>query len=571
MSIDSPQQSTQLHHWLYTRIKNSEIICWLSLFGLFAINGAYWITKPLDCDVAWYLYGANRMLEGARLYVDIIDVNPPIIFYISALPTWIANLLGWSQAITFKLCIASIALLSLVLSERLTREGIPLVPDLIRKIFLLALAFVFFIYSEDNFGQREHLMFVLVIPYILASIGCAEGRSTRGTFAVLLGALAGLGMALKPHFLLLWVGMEVYLKLACPNRPNWRRLENIGIAMVMMTYGMLVLLLSHEYFGIAAMAARVYGAYNLRFIDLLNNPVIGLWVIGLVTFVAARFNSQNKVAKEVLLIVSTAFLLIAMIQQKGWAYHFYPARATVILLLTITVPQLLEVLYRFTGENLRVPRIIRAAAISVVLIIMALGLYKPILKPILTPTYRIAYWSLEAAYNVAKGRTLLHEAASTLLRNSFEEGLRPPLKELISVVEEYANRKPILVLSSTVLPAFPLVNYSNAFWSSRFNCLWLLPGSYQNSSVSQAGSLYHKYNQMDDVERFLFQGVISDMANKPPALLIVDSSQYKYGFGQTKFDFVDYFSQDVHFTSMLSEYDFLTKVGSYVIYKHRDS
>jgi hypothetical protein len=557
MSIDSPQQSTQLHHWLYTRIKSSEIICWLSLFGLFAINSAYWIIIPLDWDVAWYLYGANRMLEGARLYVDIIDVNPPLIFYLSALPTLIANLLGWSQAITFKLCVLSIALLSLVLSERLTRESVPLVPDLIRKIFLLALAFVFFIYSEDNFGQREHLMFVLVMPYILASIGCAEGRSTRGTFAVLLGALAGMGMALKPYFLLLWIGMEVYLKLAYPKRPNWRRLENISIALVMMTYGALVLLLSREYFGIAAMAARVYGAYNLRFIDLLNEPAIGLWILGLVTFVAARFNSQNKVAKEVLLIVSTAFLLIAMIQQKGWSYHFYPVGATVILLLTITVPQLLEV--------------IRATAISVVLIIMALMMALGLYKPILIPTYRITYWSLEAAYNVAKGRTLLHDAASTFLRNSFEEGLRPSLKELIPVVEEHANRKPILVLSSSVFPAFPLVNYSNALWSSRFNCLWLLPGSYQNSSLSQAGSLYHNYNQMDDVERFLFQGVISDMANKPPALLIVDSSPYKQGFGQTKFDFIDYFSQDARFTSMLSEYDFLRKVSSYVIYKRRDS
>jgi hypothetical protein len=262
MSIDSPQQSTQLHHWLDTRVKKSEIICWLSLLGLFAINSAYWITQPLENDVAWYLYGASRMLEGARLYVDVIDVNPPLIFYVSALPIWIANLLGWSHVITAKLCFVSIALLSLVLSERLMRGGAPIVPDLIRKIFLLALAFVFFIYIEDNFGQREHLMFMLVMPYILASIECAEGRSTRGISPVLLGALAGLGMAIKPHFLLLWVGTEVYLKLAYPNRPNWRRLENIGIAMVMTTYGMLVLLLSREYFGIAAMAARVYSAYN---------------------------------------------------------------------------------------------------------------------------------------------------------------------------------------------------------------------------------------------------------------------------------------------------------------------
>jgi hypothetical protein len=582
MSIDSSQQSIQLHRWLSALIKNSETISWLFLFGLFAIQSAYWIVAPLDCDVAFYLYGANRMLEGARLYVDVIDVNPPLIFYLNALPTLIANLLGWSHAITFKLSFVTLALLSFVLSARLTRESASLAPDWMRKIFLLALAFVFFLIIEDEFGEREHLMFVLVMPYILGSIGCAEGRPLRGTFAVFIGALAGLGMAIKPHFLLLWVAIEVYLQLANPKKSNWRRPENRSIAMVLMTYGVVVLLLSYEYFGIAAMGARVYGAYrHLRFIDLLTQPAIRLWIFGLVTFVAARFNPQNRATKEVLFTASTSFLLIAMIQQKGWRYHFYPAQATVILLLTITVPQLLdafeagreaikgEVLSRLTGENLRIPRILRVAA-SVVLIILALGLYKPILTPI-----RIAYWSVDAAYNVAKGRTLLREAVSTLFQNSFEEELRPSVKQLIPLVEEYANRKPILVLSTSMQPAFPLVNYTNAIWSSRFSCLWLLPGSYQNLSLSQAGSLYHTPNQMDDIERFLFQAVISDMAKEPPALLIVESSPSKLGFGQTKFDYIDYFSQDARFTSLLSQYDLLTKktssYGSYDIYKRRDT
>lgn len=580
MSTDSPQHHFQGHHWLSPLRKNSETICWLLLFGLFAVQSAYWIVAPLDCDVAFYLYGANRMLEGARLYVDVIDVNPPLIFYLSALPASIANLLGWSQAITFKLSFITLALLSFVLSERLTRESVSLSPGWMRKIFLLALAFVFFLIIEDEFGEREHLMFVLVMPYVLASIGCAESRSIRGTFAVFIGALAGLGMALKPHFLLLWVAIEVYLKLAYPTKSNWRRPENGSIAVVLMTYGVVVLLLSHEYFGIAAMGARVYGAYShLRFIDLLTQPTITLWILGLVTFVAARFNPQNRAAKEVLFNVSTAFLLIAMIQQKGWRYHFYPAQATVILLLTITIPQLLEAfeasreamkreaLYRFTPENLRLPRIIRAAA-TVVLIIMALGLYKPILTSI-----TIGYWSLDAAYNVAKGNTSLSEAVSTLLQNSFEKELRPSVKQLIPVVEEYADRKPILVLSTSMQPAFPLVNHTNAIWSSRFSCLWLLPGSYQNPSLSQAGSLYHDPDQMDDIEQFLFQAVISDMAKEPPALLIVESSPWKLGFGHTKFDYIEYFSQDARFTSLFSQYDLLTtktsSYGSYDIYKRR--
>lgn len=569
MNSPSPQQSNQLYPLLPN--KAVERACWFFLIGLLAINSAYSAMKPLNHDVAWYLYGANRMLDGARLYVDIIDPNPPLIFYLSILPVGMAHLFGWYQTITFKLCFVSIAFVSLALNGKLTKQIVPIAPDLARKLFLLALAFIFFIFSEYDFGQREHLMFVLVMPYILASIGYAQGRSIRVNYALYVGALAGLGMALKPHFMLLWVSIELYLKLACPGRRSWRRPENLGIVMVFMIYSLSVLFLSREYFSIAAMAVRTYGAYNCSLLDLLKNTAIALWSTGLASFAAARFNSQNKVAKEVLLIVSTVFLIIAIIQQKGWGYHFYPAKATVILLLSVTVPELLEGLYNYSKRILRAPTIIHTAAICVGLILLTLIFHLTIAQS----TYRIASWSWEAGDAVAKGRTSLRKGVYTLLHQSFGVVLPAELQQLIPIAEQYAYKKPILVLSSSVFPAFPLVNHTDAVWSSRFNCLWLLPGSYNTDSPTHSrAAAYHTFNQMSGIEQFQFQGIISDMAANPPALLIVDVSPNKQGFGQTQFDYIDYFSQDERFTKLFSEYDLLTKVtcrcpdqNSYVVYK----
>ena len=41
---------------------------------------------PLKDDVAWLLYVARRWLAGRELYTDLVEVNPPLIVWISAVP-----------------------------------------------------------------------------------------------------------------------------------------------------------------------------------------------------------------------------------------------------------------------------------------------------------------------------------------------------------------------------------------------------------------------------------------------------------------------------------------------------
>ena len=50
------------------------------------------LAPPLNHDVAAVLSFSQRWLGGERLYTDLIDVNPPLIFVLNLIPAGIAEL-----------------------------------------------------------------------------------------------------------------------------------------------------------------------------------------------------------------------------------------------------------------------------------------------------------------------------------------------------------------------------------------------------------------------------------------------------------------------------------------------
>ena len=68
----------------------------ISLTLLLAVLGIVLFTmlrSPLKDDIAWLLYVARRWLAGRELYVDVVEVNPPLIVWISAIPIQLASAL----------------------------------------------------------------------------------------------------------------------------------------------------------------------------------------------------------------------------------------------------------------------------------------------------------------------------------------------------------------------------------------------------------------------------------------------------------------------------------------------
>src|SRR4051794_28232441 len=63
----------------------------LFLLGVLGIVMFAALRSPLKDDIAWLLYVARRWTAGRELYVDVIEVNPPLIVWLSAIPLTIAR------------------------------------------------------------------------------------------------------------------------------------------------------------------------------------------------------------------------------------------------------------------------------------------------------------------------------------------------------------------------------------------------------------------------------------------------------------------------------------------------
>src|SRR3954453_8407507 len=67
------------------------------------------LRSPLKDDIAWLLYVARRWLAGRELYVDVVEVNPPLIVWISAIPLSLAQWVNVDQqTITMPFFIAAV-------------------------------------------------------------------------------------------------------------------------------------------------------------------------------------------------------------------------------------------------------------------------------------------------------------------------------------------------------------------------------------------------------------------------------------------------------------------------------
>ena len=56
-------------------------------------------------DVGWILYTAGEMLDGSELYADILDENPPLVFWLNVPVVGVARGLGLDPLLLFNLAV----------------------------------------------------------------------------------------------------------------------------------------------------------------------------------------------------------------------------------------------------------------------------------------------------------------------------------------------------------------------------------------------------------------------------------------------------------------------------------
>ena len=236
-------------------------------------------------------------------------------------------------------------------------------------------AFVLLAAPQADFGQREHVAVIAILPYLLLAGARIEGRAASAGHALAAGALAVPGLALKPFF----VVVPLVLALL-----EWRR----GV-----TPATLVRLPEHRVVGIGIPllwlaqfaaapgwleAARWYWPLYSRYgggaavqLGVFVTGVATLVAVGMIALVVRRRWRQHYLdgEAEALLAGAMGFFACIVLQARSLSYHFVPVVALLAILglrwLTIrTRPRLPAVLVRCAAHDRPAARAARRRAFA---------------------------------------------------------------------------------------------------------------------------------------------------------------------------------------------------------------
>jgi len=480
-------------------------------------------------DTGFLLDAAARVLMGARFYVDVVEINPPLIVALNVPAVLLGRLLGISDILVYRLGCTLVLLGALALAAWQLRRVLP--DDFVlRRALVLLLAFALFPLAGQDFGEREHLVLAFVVPYLFLATTRSLGREVTRVEALGVGLLAGLAFALKPHFLPLWLAVEGYLRLT--GRVVRRSLlpETVGIASFLAVYGIAILVFTPQYLQLVRLLAVPYGRflYDPFLHVLITGPGALLTLFALLTVAALRRHAGHPELWRSLALGTVACLLAGAAQQKGLRYHFYPSFALAAVTLGAVALDVRGPLGSW------VPRVYRVLALSVLGTMVA-----------------IVTWQ---------------NAASALRLGPDPE--RPRFEELVRLVRDRAAGGSVYVMSYHIGSAYPLINYSGTRSASRFPQLWILAAEYLDALKRSGPLRYRDPAEMSPSERFLNRAVLEDLrARRPRLLLILRHARDLPVNGYRRLNYVAYFGRDTSVARIFSEYQQVAEVGDYAVYE----
>ena len=502
------------------RVMGDGRIALLTLGALLVTRLGTQLGTLINHDTGWYLYAVERLLDGGRLYEDIfVGVNPPLILLLTVPPVAVSRFTGVFAVDLFVLYLYALIGLSLVVFWWLLRGRSDL-PASMRNGLVLIAAVILTVSPADQFGQREHFLMVLALPYLALAALRAAGEGVAWPLAALIGVAAALGFGLKPHYLLVPALLEVYLIFMTGRMRTAIRPETLALAATCMLYAGSVALFTPDYLTrIVPYALEVYNeAYrNPLWVNLFRGETV-LLPLACMAQLTIRRSQPIPALGDVFLIAASVFFLAYVVQMKGWDYHLYPATTCLTLgFVAIFLNGLLSL--SASGRSGPGPVLVFAALIAA-----------------LVP---VAGDSLRGGY-----------------RNGFMEDMMPH-------VERHAAGGSIAILTTNVWPGFPMVNYAGVGWSSRFPTLWLLPGTLRKQAEAVDDE------RLMEIERYTREAVLADFSLQPPDLVVVDNRENKSYFGDLPFDYIDYFTEDPRFATIWANYEWVVNEGDYRLYRRR--
>jgi hypothetical protein len=388
---------------------------------------------PLKDDVAWLLYVARRWLAGRELYTDLVEVNPPLIVWLSAVPIRLSGWIGApSDMVAMPFFIAIVMGCAWWTSGLLRGYGTLFAQRL--PVFAI-IGTVLLAVPGVEVGQREHLLIAAALPFLVLFARELDGERTALPVAVAAGVLAGLGCALKPRYAVVFVVLEGLALLQ--GRFAVRALTVSAVA-TLLAYCASILAFCPNYMRRAVpLALALYGATDVPATQLIREMLrlfVAEAVAGMLVWLRRR-NLPEKSLVLVLLLFAITTTVVCVMDGKNWFYHRLPATVAIVLALLCMAASVL--VNRARWPRVWVPLLVAGAAVGVFAVASVQRL-EPEVELAVTPEHNTV------------------DRLEALIRHE--------------KVKRY------IAFSEWIALGFPVVNNTGVVWTSRFDSMWALKG-----------------------------------------------------------------------------------------------
>jgi hypothetical protein len=452
---------------------------------------------PLNTDVSWLLVIGERMLDGQRLYRDIIEVNPPMAPFAYLPGVALARILGVDPRHVIDAQLLLLAAASLLAVSRILRLS-PAMAPMRSGAFAVWAAAVLTILPMHVFAQREHIALLTFLP-ALAVYALRSNREPVPPWTILIAGFgAGITLAFKPYFI--FPAVSCILFAAIRSR-SWRALfapENVIAGVVVTIVSLGTYIFYSEYFTITYPLVRdIYLSWSMPAKVIFLNDATLIFAIAMVSVLLARQKTKADPALLVAVLASVGFAISFFLQRRGWAYHSYPMVALALLAMGY-------VLTGAGGVEARSRRFVTASGL------------------LMAATF--AFGMLWFNVTIYLG----------------------PIREAVAGIKPNPR---ILMLSGEAALGHPLVRDVGGVWVSREQSLWLrtlVRLTREKTSVDAATDA--RLNDRVALER---QWLIEDFKKLPPDIVLVDNLRGGWG---------DWARADAELSQLLKPYSLVRSV-----------
>jgi hypothetical protein len=469
-----------------------------------------------DHDNAFHLEIAARMLAGGRYFVDFMELNPPLYPVLMIPVHGLRALTGLDLYSGFIIWISAAIIASSIAVWTELPASLDEAP-VGRTVIALSVEAVLFLAPGMEFGQRDHLAIVLILPFLPWLAARRHGQPMT-VAALVITAAAGIGLLIKP-FLLFVVALPYAVRLL--EERDWRVLVEPPVwllAIVAGLYAGLIVILFPEWLQVARIARVAYAAYDatawIGRRTVLTAAVIV--VLAIANEVLGQTNPRERRLGRMLAAAAMGALASYVLQHKDIGYQFIPA--SILLGLLAGMVALVSAQWVAAAPlpgwlRVWVSVVCRHRAIAVCLIAMI-------------PLSR----NVDRAMIDSRRMDASMRSLAALL-NANHIGPR------------------VAVFGASAYPAYPLSLYRETLPAWRFPQPWVVPWIVQQYAAGRGGA-----PQTVQIEAELRTLVRDDFRRFRPDGIVVDESHNQIAL-PSGFDMMAWFRKDPEMAAILDGYE----------------